>query len=187
MTPGHAIIALWTAFIISWLTAALWAAPAEKRAGLGAEARYRIVLLAGTLLFVIPAHGYQGWMRLWQVSRMEAWICAGLIAAGFALSWWARIYLGRLWSSQVTKKADHHIVDTGPYALVRHPIYTGLLLAVFATAAAKGTLVGISGAAIMTLGIWMKAQLEENFLRTELGPAAYDDYCRRVPMLIPFV
>jgi protein-S-isoprenylcysteine O-methyltransferase Ste14 len=91
-----------------------------------------------------------------------------------------------LWSSQVTRKQDHRIIDTGPYALVRHPIYTGLILAVLATAAVKGTLPGIAGAVFIVWGLWMKARLEERFLRTELG-AAYDDYSRRVPMLIPFL
>nr|WP_280178209.1 MULTISPECIES: isoprenylcysteine carboxylmethyltransferase family protein [Mesorhizobium] len=104
---------------------------------------------------------------------------------GLIFSWWARIHLGRLWSASVTAKADHRIVDTGPYGLVRHPIYTGLLLALLATMAAKGTVWGIAGVALLTIGIVMKAKLEERFLRGELGPA-YDDYARRVPMLVPF-
>jgi protein-S-isoprenylcysteine O-methyltransferase Ste14 len=52
---------------------------------------------------------------------------------------------------------------------------------------AKGTVYGVAGAALLTLGIWLKARLEERFLREELGAAAYDDYSRRVPMLVPFV
>ena len=106
---------------------------------------------------------------------------------GFAFCWWARIHLGLLWSGRVTKKADHHIVETGPYALVRHPIYTGLLLAIGATMVAKGTLYGVAGAAAIMLSIAMKARLEERFLRNELGSAAYDGYARRVPMLVPFL
>ena len=69
--------------------------------------------------------------------------------------------------------------------MVRHPIYTGLLLAVFATMAAKGTVWGIAGAALLTIGAVVKARLEEQFLRGELG-SAYDDYAMRVPMLVPF-
>ena len=95
------------------------------------------------------------------------------------------MHLGRLWSGTVTAKAGHHVVDTGPYGLVRHPIYTGLLLAILATMAAKGTLWGIAGAVLLTIGIVMKARLEESFLRGELG-SAYDDYAKRVPMLMPF-
>ena len=110
-----------------------------------------------------------------------------LIAAGIAFAWWARIHLGRLWSAQITRKADHHIVDTGPYGLTRHPIYTGMLIAVLATMAAKGTLLGIAGALLIAASFYVKARLEERFLREELGAEAYDGYSRRVPMLVPFV
>jgi protein-S-isoprenylcysteine O-methyltransferase Ste14 len=79
------------------------------------------------------------------------------------------------------------VVDTGPYALTRHPIYTGILFSIFATAAAIGRLDALIGAATITLGLWMKARLEERFLRAELGSAAYDDYARRTPMLVPFL
>ncbi|TIX38846.1 MAG: isoprenylcysteine carboxylmethyltransferase family protein, partial [Mesorhizobium sp.] len=88
------------------------------------------------------------------------------------------------WSGTVTAKAEHRVIDTGPYRLVRHPIYTGLLLAILATMAAKGTVWGVAGAILLTAGIVMKARLEERFLRGELG-SAYDDYARRVPMLVP--
>jgi protein-S-isoprenylcysteine O-methyltransferase Ste14 len=186
LSPGAAIADLWIAFAVSWLVAALWANRTEKRIGMAAEAPYRIVMLAGAALFLVPAHGYQGWLRLWQVNLVEAWACAGLMVAGFAFAWWARIHLGRLWSGQITRKADHRIVDTGPYALARHPIYTGLLTAIVATMIAKGTLLGIGGAVLIAAGIYMKARLEERFLREELGGAAYDAYSRRVPMLIPF-
>jgi len=180
------IAGLWLAFAASWIAAAFWSNRTEKRASLGDELRYRIVLLVGGLLFLVPAHGYQGPLRFWLVTRSEAWICVVLIVAGFAFSWWARLHLGPLWSGSITRKADHRVVDTGPYAIVRHPIYTGILLAVYATAAAKGTLLGIVGALVITIGIWMKAHLEERWLREELGADAYDAYRRRVAMLLPF-
>ena len=184
--PGLAIASLWGAFVLSWLAAMLWSDRAAKRLGMGKEIAYRIVLIVGAVLFGIPAHGYTGPMRLWLVSLTEAWICVALMVAGFAFAWWARIYLGKLWSGNITTKADHRVVDTGPYAIVRHPIYTGILLAVFATMAAKGTIAGIAGAILITLGLWMKARLEEGFLREQLGADAYDAYRRRVPMLVPF-
>src|SRR5581483_11768156 len=105
--------------------------------------------------------GYTGPLRLWFVNWNEAWVCTALITAGLVFCWWARIHLGTLWSGSVTKKADHRVIDTGPYRLVRLPIYTGILLAVYATAAAKGTILGIVGAVLITLGLWMKARLEE--------------------------
>jgi protein-S-isoprenylcysteine O-methyltransferase Ste14 len=123
----------------------------------------------------------------WYVGESTGWLLAGLTAAGFAFCWWARIHLGRLWSSAVTRKHDHHIVDTGPYRIVRHPIYTGIMFASFATAAAIGTPGGVVGAAIMSLGWYVKARVEERFLREQLGAQAYDAYAQKTAMLIPRV
>jgi protein-S-isoprenylcysteine O-methyltransferase Ste14 len=96
------------------------------------------------------------------------------------------VTLGDLWSSAVSRKENHVIVEKGPYGLVRHPIYTGLIVAAFATAIAVGTAPALAGAALMSLGFWMKARLEERFLSAQLGEAAYADYRRRTPMLAPF-
>jgi len=186
MRPGLAIVLLWSGWVLSWVAAAWWSNRTEKRAGLGGEIRYRIPMHAGVLLMLVPAHGDEGPLRLWHIGWTGAWSCVALIAVGIAFAWWARIHLGRLWSGRITRKADHHVVDTGPYGLVRHPIYSGLLLALLATAAAKGTALGAAGFACLLGGIWLKARQEEQWLRQELGGGAYDDYRRRVPMLLPF-
>jgi protein-S-isoprenylcysteine O-methyltransferase Ste14 len=186
MRPDIAVALLWAGFALSWIAAMPWSNAVEKRVGFGKEIAYRIVLLIGGIVFFIPAHGYEGPLRLWFVPFVTVWPLIGLIALGFAFAWWARIYLGALWSGQVTKKANHRVVDTGPYRIVRHPIYTGIFLAVYATAALKGTVLGIAGAALITLGLWMKARLEERWLKQELDADAYDSYRRRVPMLLPF-
>ncbi|HSQ32549.1 MAG TPA: isoprenylcysteine carboxylmethyltransferase family protein [Gemmatimonadaceae bacterium] len=115
-----------------------------------------------------------------------AWTLVGVAALGFAFTWWARVHLGRLWSSTVSRKADHHVVSTGPYAIVRHPIYTGILLAMLATALLRGTAAAFVGVAWLIVGFNLKARLEESFLRSELGEETYGAYASRVPMLIPF-
>ncbi len=187
MHPGFAIILLWAFFALTWLVAAWWSDPADKKIGFRAELPYRLVLLIGGIIFAVPARSYHGPLRLWHVTLSEAWICVALIMLGFAFCWWARIHIGPLWSGSVTRKGDHAVIDTGPYAFVRHPIYAGILLAVFATSAAKGTIWGIGGALIITIGLWLKARLEEGWLRRELDPGAYDAYSRRVPMLVPWL
>lgn len=186
MRPGVAIIVLWVAWAISWFAAASWSNATEKRAGFGSEWSYRVVSLLGAIFLFVPAQGYAGPLRFWYPSWTGAWICAALVAMGFAFCWWGRIYLGRLWSASVTRKLDHHLVTSGPYAIVRHPIYTGILLAVIATAAVKGTLFGIVGGLLIIMGLWMKARLEERWLRQELGAGVYDAYRSKVPMLLPF-
>ena len=115
------------------------------------------------------------------------WILVALTAAGLLFTWWARIHLGRLWSDLVVKKAGHHVVDTGPYRLVRHPIYSGIIFAMFATATAKGTSFALLAVAIVTLAFYIKARREERFLRAELGENAYANYARKTRMLAPLV
>jgi protein-S-isoprenylcysteine O-methyltransferase Ste14 len=70
---------------------------------------------------------------------------------------------------------------------VRHPIYCGLIIALLATAVAEAKVVALLGSALVILGVWLKARTEERFLLAELGPGIYGAYCRRVPMLIPFL
>jgi len=186
MRPGLWIIALWVAFAASWLLAAGWSSSADKRLGLRGELGFRVLLILGGVILAVRAHGNVVPLRLWFVTWAEAWTCVGAIACGFAFAWWARIRLGALWSGQITRKTDHRVIDSGPYAIVRHPIYTGLLLAVYATAAVKGTVTGVAGALIITIGLWMKARMEEQWLAKELDASAYLAYRRRVPMLLPF-
>jgi len=183
--PGLAFIAVWLAWAVSWVAASMWSAKTEARAPMAAGLWYRIALVVGGVTFFVPAHDTPDRLRLWDIGLTGAWICVGLTALGVLFAWWARIHLGSLWSGEVVKKEGHKVVDTGPYAIVRHPIYTGLLLSVFATMAAKGTVLGVAGAAIIVVGLWLKARLEEKFLAAELGEP-YTAYAKRVPMLIPF-
>jgi protein-S-isoprenylcysteine O-methyltransferase Ste14 len=187
MTPQLAINYLWLVWVISWLAAALWSEQTAERPPFGSELPYRgVTLIGAAMLFGFVGRSYHGSLSLLSPNTAENWVLFGICAAGFAFCWWARLYLGKLWSGWITRKEGHHIVDTGPYGIVRHPIYTGLIASVFATALMKGTLIALLGAAIMTLGFWIKARLEERFLREQLGPEAYDAYRRRVPMLVPF-
>ncbi|HEY2431214.1 MAG TPA: isoprenylcysteine carboxylmethyltransferase family protein [Vicinamibacterales bacterium] len=178
----------WMAWWLSWLAAAWWRDRAARTPPLGQQIPYRLLAAAGALLlFGLYRHTFQSEIVLWRTPDPIGWALVAPAVAGFGFTWWARIHLGRLWSSNVGRKADHRIVDTGPYALVRHPIYSGITLASIATAALRGTAAGWAGAVIMTLGWIVKARLEEGFLREELGAEAYDAYAGRVPMLIPFL
>jgi protein-S-isoprenylcysteine O-methyltransferase Ste14 len=128
-----------------------------------------------------------GLQRIWHVGYNVAYLLAILTFAGLIFAWWARIYLGRLWSGSITRKEGHRVVDSGPYAFVRHPIYTGLIGATLATGIAAATANAILGGILIILGLCLKARIEEHFLSTELGPGAYAAYRRRVPMLVPFI
>jgi len=179
------MIAVWIVWWVSWMAAAVWSDRAVKSPPLKVHILYRFFPVFGGALLLgrfRPAEQ----LRLWRTPDVVSWAMVAVAIAGFAFTWWARLHLGRLWSSSVSRKAHHHIIDTGPYAIVRHPIYTGVIVASAATAAQLGTAWAWLGMGLMTLGWYVKARLEERFLRDELGAAAYDGYKRRVPMLVPF-
>jgi protein-S-isoprenylcysteine O-methyltransferase Ste14 len=183
--PGTWIFIVWTVWALSWFAAAIWSRQTAARASFAQEAPYRIVTIVGVVMLFGFAD-FRDFPYGWDVSATVMWVMVALSVAGFSFAWWARIHLGALWSGTITRKQDHRIVDTGPYALVRHPIYTGLLLAGFATALARGRWEALIGAVLFALGCWIKARQEERFLSEELG-AEYAAYRQRVPMLVPFV
>jgi len=189
LTPEYTIDALWGAWVVSWIVAALWTNRTEKRAGMAAELFFRVLLYGGAILMFgfPPGRHYFARVQLWYLGDALNWILVALTTAGLLFAWWARIHLGRLWSDWVVKKQGHHVVDTGPYRLVRHPIYSGVILAAFATAIEKGTSFALLGAAIITFAFYTKARREERFLRAELDEDAYDAYARKTAMLVPFV
>jgi protein-S-isoprenylcysteine O-methyltransferase Ste14 len=184
--PSLVLETIWIVWLISWVAASFWSNRARTRAATLETWRYRAAMIAGGILLVPVTGPLLEEKPIWEINRAGMYALAAVMLAGLALTWWARIYLGPLWSSTITRKEDHRIIDTGPYAFVRHPIYSGLMIALVATAAAEGTLTALFGAALIILGVWLKARTEERFLLTELGPEIYGAYCRRVPMLIPF-
>ena len=186
--PFVAMSLLWMAWWLSWLAAAWWRDRATSKPPRRQQVVYRLLAAGGVILLFGPyRHAFESEIVLWRTPDAIGWPLVAVALAGFAFTWWARLHLGRLWSSSVGRKAIHHVVDTGPYGIVRHPIYTGITLAALATAAERGTVAGWAGVAVMTLGWIVKARLEEQFLREELGAAAYDAYAGRVPMLVPFL
>ena len=187
LVPRVASGIAWVVFFASWLLAAIWSSRAQSRAGLAREFPNRAVTVAGALLIFRYMGEREPFLPVsWDVSDTIGWSLFAFVLAGMAFAWWARLHLGTLWSGTVTRKSDHRIVDTGPYALVRHPIYTGILFSLLATALQRGALEPLIGVLLMFIGFWMKARLEEEFLREGLGAEAYDQYRARVPMLIPF-
>ena len=114
------------------------------------------------------------------------WACAALCVAGLVFCCWARVTIGRNWSGIVTLKEDHELIVRGPYALVRHPIYTGLLVMFAATALFSGYVAGILGIAIVFVSFWIKLSEEEKLMLNKF-PEQYAGYQRRVKRIIPFM
>lgn len=190
--------ALWGVFILSWWIAMFWTAKATVKASGWTGAIYFAGFFIGFGLLFTPARqagwraGFSGvvppsWRALlWTNPAWVGWMLLGLVVAGLAFAWWARLHLGALWSGMLTLREGHRVVDTGPYRLVRHPIYTGFIAGAWALALIAATPPALAGALILTVVMSVKAGTEERFLRRELGEASYADYAARTPMLIPF-
>ncbi|MEQ1770753.1 MAG: isoprenylcysteine carboxylmethyltransferase family protein [Devosia sp.] len=177
---------LWCVWFAAWFGAGIFASRPEKRPRLSREARYWAVTAAGGVLLYLNFRTTGGLQVQWTVAGALEWALLVVAAIGLGFTWWARVHLGVLWSGNVTRKPGHRVVETGPYGLVRHPIYTGILLAVYATALLRPGWYGLAGCVVMTLGFIDKIRLEEAFLGEILG-SEYAAYRARVPMLVPFL
>jgi protein-S-isoprenylcysteine O-methyltransferase Ste14 len=185
--PNEAFEVIWIAWLVSWMAASFWSGRTEKRAATRQTWIYRTAIFIGAILMAPWPAKFLADKRIWGIGSNGACGLLGVMLAGLLLTWLARIHLGRFWSSAITRKEHHRVVDTGPYAFVRHPIYTGIITALLATAVIQATAPALAGVALITYGLWLKARAEERFLMVELGPDSYGSYCRRVPMLIPFL
>jgi protein-S-isoprenylcysteine O-methyltransferase Ste14 len=185
--PTQLLALIWLAWLASWLLGALWSNRTEKQVGTGDSQAYRVPIVVGGLLLTPWIAHVLGVGPLWDVGDVGTYVLAGITLAGALFTWWARLHLGLLWSHAITRKEGHQIIDTGPYGLVRHPIYTGLIAAILATGVAVATATALVGALLIAFGLVQKARIEERFLTAELGADVYEPYCRRVPMLVPFL
>jgi protein-S-isoprenylcysteine O-methyltransferase Ste14 len=175
----------WAAWLVYWLIMAAATKRTVERAGL---ITYRLVAVA--LIFGLLAAGrllhVSSEAHLWRTSPALGVVTDCIVVAGLAFTVWARITLGRNWSSEVTFKQDHELIESGPYALARHPIYTGLFFMGLGTAINYGRAIGFVIFISVCGAIWWKARQEERIMSKHF-PDAYADYRTRVHAIIPFV
>ncbi|HEU5350545.1 MAG TPA: isoprenylcysteine carboxylmethyltransferase family protein [Terracidiphilus sp.] len=179
--------AMWIAFLVYWQVMALNTKATQRMESAAFKATRVVLMLASIALVVFPRIP-EPWLykRLYGFPVAGFWIGAAITAAGLGFAVWARVHIGRNWSRSVTIKEGHELIRTGPYALVRHPIYTGILTGMVGSAIAIGQVRGALAVALMLASFWMKLRLEERWMRETFG-AKYDDYARRVRALVPFV
>jgi protein-S-isoprenylcysteine O-methyltransferase Ste14 len=184
---AYLIPALWVTWCVYWLIAARDVKPTRRKESVASRAWHVIPLAVAMMLIAIPTLP-GGFLpgRILPATRFVFFTGAVFVAAGLAFSVWARTYLGRNWSGSVTLKTDHELIRRGPYRLVRHPIYTGLLVAIVGLAIVRGEWRGVVAVAIAAVALWRKLRLEERWLGETFGDA-YAKYRAEVSALIPFV
>ena len=174
----------WVLFLLLWLVCAIATKRTLRREARAVRLIHGGLLALACLMLLKPWH----WAHLDApfLPKSAGLLLCGYILTSFGLAFaiWARLTLGRNWSSTVTIKEDHELVRRGPYKFVRHPIYTGLLLAMVGTSIGFGRIGCLLGLPVAFLAFWIKARVEERFMMAQFG-ASYVQYQREVKAFIP--
>lgn len=184
---AYAFLSLWLAWMLGWYVASFGTKRTVRLESVGSRLGHILPLLvAGSLMAnPNPSLGELD-RRLIHTTSTWFWTCFGFAAAGLLFTAWARVHLGRNWSGTVTVKEEHALITTGPYGLVRHPIYTGLLTAFLGSALALGNGRGMLAFVIASVALWRKLRLEEAWMQQTFGEA-YAVYKARVRALVPYI
>jgi protein-S-isoprenylcysteine O-methyltransferase Ste14 len=192
ITYATIIFVSWVAFLLVWGISAFFVKQDVRGGG---WQRFRVLRLAAAAIIIFAA------VRLGRSTRSPAavlfsrgiftpplalgWIGAALTAIGIGFAIWARVNLGRNWSSRPAVKEHHELVMTGPYAYVRHPIYAGMMLAALGTALTSSVF-GVGMFVFISILFALRINKEERIMR-ELFPEHYPAYQQHTKRLVPFV
>jgi protein-S-isoprenylcysteine O-methyltransferase Ste14 len=185
--PWRIITSLWILTGIVWAVGALTTKRTRRHESVASRILHISIMAVAFALVFKPAFrpGPLDMLFIVPTPAVE-WTGVALTAAGIGLTIFARLTLGRNWSGTVTVKEDHELIRGGPYAVVRHPIYSGLALALLGSSISSARLGALLGVVVGLAGLRLKSRIEENFMEQEFGEQ-YTDYKCRVKALIPLV
>lgn len=193
MTPitnvftGQFILACWAIFLVFWFVTSFFTKKTVVNRGGMANGIFIRLAIAIIIVLVIqnrvfPSIGHP----LWPYSTLSGTIADIVAACGLILLLWARVTLGGNWSANVVLKENHELIERGPYAVIRHPIYTGVLMLFLGETLWYGSEAWFLIFLGVCYGFWLKAKQEEELLTTHF-PIEYPRYRQRTKALIPFV
>jgi protein-S-isoprenylcysteine O-methyltransferase Ste14 len=175
----------WAIWVLVWLFMAFFSKSTKRRESPGQRLQHLIPAMLGFLLIFREGFGSPWLTRaIFRDNPALMPVCVGLTMLGLLFSVWARLALGSNWSGMVTIKANHQLIRRGPYRFIRHPIYTGMLTALLATAITQRQVGGILGFAVVSFALYRKALREESFLTQEFGDA-FAEHQRQTGMFLP--
>ena len=176
---------LWLVWLLYWWLGAGRLKAVARRESRLQRASHGVPLALAALLLVLPGHAL-GALATPFIAR--SWtgygIGVALVALGLGYAVQARRHLGANWSATVTLKQAHSLIRSGPYRRVRHPIYTGLLLAFAGSALALAEWRGLLALLLVTGSLWLKLRREERWLLEHFG-ADYAEYRKTSWALLP--
>ncbi len=186
MFTRNLILASWLIWLLYWVVAARGSKAVRQREGSLTRVAF-LAQLVLTAMLLAPLR-WSGWLwtQLIGGGWTRYWIAVALVCIGLVLSIWARRSLGGNWSGSVTVKEGHELVQGGPYRLIRHPIYTGMLLMILGTGLAAGRVHGLLAFPVALSALWLKSRVEERWMGAEFGER-YAAYRKKSWALIPFL
>ena len=181
------ISACWGIFAVVWLVAAVFTKRTVYRETGSQRLRYIVPILIGCFL-LFRGQRLPDPLNVRVIPHTDAILAAAAIlcVCGLGFCVWARAVLGRNWSGTVTLKEGHELIVRGPYRLVRHPIYAGILAMFIATVIQQGYIAAIIGLTLVFVSFWIKLSEEEEVMLKQF-PDQYAAYRHRVKRIIPFV
>lgn len=185
LAPWEVIRALWIVFAAFWLISAFRRKKTKRRENWSGRAGYVLPLVVAWMVLERPELRHT-WLstRFVPDTATIAWVGVAATAFGVFIACWARVHLGSNWSGTVTLKEGHELIRSGPYRNIRHPIYTGILLAMLGSVIAQGEIRGLMAFAISWFSFYIKARREERFLAEEFGPG-FQEHARHTGMFLP--
>ncbi|KVE38274.1 methyltransferase family protein [Burkholderia sp. TSV86] len=179
-----AIIVPWLLWLAYWIATSKAVKTTARRESTRSRRFQAVPLIVGGALIVLPDLSASALVPDWSYIGPLQYAGLAISVAGLLFSVWARVHLGTNWSVSVTLKEGHELIRSGPYALVRHPIYTGCLLALVGDVMIGGVWRGVLGIVLIFASLAYKVRVEESWLTGHFGNA-YAQYRREVAALIP--
>ena len=178
---------VWIAFLLYWQIKA-FNTKTTQRLEPAASRILRVLIFLIVIVLLSTTRIPLPWLylQLWPAGLWPFWLGAAVTIVGLLFAVWARGYLGSNWSRSVTIKQDHELITTGPYAVVRHPIYTGILTGFLGMAIAISQVRGLIVFVLIFLALWLKLRMEEQWMRSQFGET-YATYARRTAALVPYL
>ncbi len=178
---------VWIAFLVYWQIKAVDTKTTRRLEPLAQRILRTLIFLIAIILFAttrIPLPWL--YLQLWPAGLWSFWLGATVMVAGLLFAVWAREHLGSNWSRSVTIKRGHELITTGPYAVVRHPIYTGILAGFLGTAIALSQVRGFVAFVLIFIALWLKLRREEQWMRSEFWET-YATYAHQTAALVPYL
>ena len=179
--------AVWIVFLLYWQIKAAGSKATHRMEPAASRIVRALVFLTAIVLLCVP-HIPLPWLyrAILPEGLWTFWLGAVVTIAGLLFAVWARQHLGSNWSRSVTIKQDHQLIVTGPYAVVRHPIYTGILAGFLGSVIALGQVRGVIAFVLVFFVLWYKLRMEAQWMRNQFG-VTYETYAQHVAALVPFV